>query len=304
MICRAGTGCSIIRGVTEASRREGACPVPAIQSYFMEPAWKQFCTLLPEREVNHPLGCHRPRIPDRIVFEKLVQVLVFGCAYWRIADESCSDTTLRRRRDEWIGLGVMDALREMVLEVYDRFIGLEVADVAVDCCITKAPCGGEKAGRSPVDRGKGGIKRSMAVDAKGIPLGAVSAPANRHDSPLLVPTLEATSEALGTLPEEASVHLNRGYDSKLARERLEDLGLRPEISGKDRLAPYWATIRWMVERTSSWHNAHKKLVWCTERVGRVIDFWVAFSEVVIIVRRLVREGWKHYRWEGRPSRRP
>jgi hypothetical protein len=29
-------------------------------------------------------------------------------------------------------------------------------------------------------------------------------------------------------------------------------------------------------------SAHKKLVWCTERVGRVIDFWVAFSDVVII----------------------
>jgi len=39
----------------------------------------------------------------------------------------------------------------------------------------------------------------------------------------------------------------------------------------------------VVERTSSWHNAHKKLVWCTEWVRRVIDFWVAFSDVVIIV---------------------
>ena len=62
--------------------------------------------------------------------------------------------------------------------------------------------------------------------------------------------------------------------------------------------------RWVVERTSSWHNAHKKLVWCTERVGRVMDFWVAFSEVVIIVRRLIREGWVRYRWEGRSTRRP
>jgi hypothetical protein len=40
-----------------------------------------------------------------VVFEKLVQVLVFGCAYHRIADESCSATTLRDRRDEWIELG-------------------------------------------------------------------------------------------------------------------------------------------------------------------------------------------------------
>ena len=109
--------------------------------------------LLPEREVNHPLGCHRPRIPDRVVFEKLVQVLVFGCAYHRIADESCSATTLRDRRDEWIELGVIDALREAVLEAYDRSIGLELWDVAVDCCITKAHCGGEKAGRRPVDGG-------------------------------------------------------------------------------------------------------------------------------------------------------
>jgi hypothetical protein len=38
----------------------------------------------------------RPRIPERVVFEKLVQVLVFGSAYERIADKSCSESTLRR----------------------------------------------------------------------------------------------------------------------------------------------------------------------------------------------------------------
>ena len=278
--------------------------MPALPPYLIEPIFQQFSALLPERKVDHPLGCHRPRIPDRVVFEKLIQVLVFGCAYWRIADESCSATTLRDRRDEWIESGVIDELREMVLEVYDRFIGLEVAEMAVDCCITKAPCGGEKAGRNPVDRGKRGIKRSMAVDERGIPLGAVSAPANRHDSPLLVPTLDAVAETLGVLPEGSSVHLDRGYDSALTRERLEDRGLSWEISKKGKPAPFWATYRWVVERTSSWHNAHKKLVWCTERAGRVIDFWVAFSDVVIIVRRLIREAWSRYRWESRPPRRP
>jgi IS5 family transposase len=260
--------------------------------------------LLPERRTDHPLGCHRGRIPERVVFEKLVQVLVFGCAYERIADASCSESTLRRRRDEWIELGVMERLRHICLEAYDRLIGLELCEVAVDCCLTKAPREGEKAGRSPVDGGKRGLKRSMAVDAKGIPLGCVSAPANRHDSPLLVPTLMAASEALGGLPEQASVHLDRGYDSRPSRERIRELGLRWEISQKGKPAPFWATNRWVVERTSAWHNAHKKLLWCTERVGRVIDFWVAFSEVVIIVRRLIREGWMRYRWEGRPSRRP
>ena len=118
-----------------------------------------------------------------------------------------------------------------------------------------------------MDRGKRGLKRSVAVDAKGIPLGCVSAPANRNDSPLLVPTLQAASETLGSLPKGAGVHLDRGYDSLLTRERLEKLGLGWEISWKGKPAPYWATYRWVVERTSAWHNAHKKLLWCTERVG-------------------------------------
>lgn len=64
-------------------------------------------------------------------------------------------------------MGLMDAMEEIALEPYDRIIGLEVSDVAVDECATKAPCGGSKSGKSPVDRGKRGIKRSTMVDAKG-----------------------------------------------------------------------------------------------------------------------------------------
>jgi transposase len=278
--------------------------VPAIPPYIIDPVWEQFSALLPEREVDHPLGCHRSRIPERVVFEKLVQVLVFGCAYRRIADESCSATTLRDRRDEWIACAVIETLRQIALDAYDRFIGLELADVAVDGCITKAPCGGEKAGKNPVDRGKQGIKRSTAVDARGIPIGGVSAGANRNDSPLLVPTLQHASASVGGLPDLASIHLDRGYDSSLTRERVEELNLIGEVSKKGQPAPLQAGQRWVVERTNSWHNAHKKLVWCTERVGRVIDFWVAFSDVIIVVRRLIREGWMRYRWEGRPSHRP
>lgn len=278
--------------------------MPALPPYIIEPIFEQFVALLPDRVVHHPLGCHKPRIPDRVILEKLVQILVFGCAYRRIAEEGCSATAIRDRRDEWIELGLMEALRQIALESYDRFIGLELEEVAVDGCITKAPCGGEKAGRSPVDRGKQGTKRSTAVDGKGIPIGGISAGANRHDSPLLVPTLEHAAASVGGLPEEASIHLDRAYDSLLTRERLRERNLIAEIAKKGQPAPLHSGQRWVSERTNSWHNAHKKLVWCTERVGRVIDFWVAFSDVVIIVRRLIREGWIRYRWESRPSRRP
>jgi hypothetical protein len=151
-------------------------------------------------------------------------------------------------------------LRRTALEAYDRIIGLELSEVAVDCCITKAPCGGEKAGRSPVDRGKAGVKRSVAVDGRGIPLGCVTAPASLHDSPpLLVPTLDAAG-ALGLAPGGATVHLDRGYDSKLTRERLLGLGLLAEISEKGRPAPLNATRRWVVERTTPGRTPTRS--WC------------------------------------------
>ena len=277
--------------------------MPAIPSSIIEPIWDQFSALLPPHPVAHPLGCHRPRIPDRLVFDKLVQVLVFGCADERIADATCSATTLRRRRDAWIDAGVMATLHDIVLAAYDRMIGLELADLAVDGCITKAPCGGEVAGRSPVDRGKQGLKRSTLVEAQGLPLDAIAAPANRHDSPLLEPTLD-TLARLEPLPDSIIVHLDRGYDSAVTRERLAARGLLAEIAEKGKPAPLTAGKRWVVERTNAWTNAHKKLVWCTERRARVVEFWLACSAVIITVGRLVREAWTRYRWDGRPPRRP
>ena len=155
--------------------------MPALPSSVLEPLWVQVAALLPTRPDTHPLGCHRPRIADRIVFDKLIQVLVFGCGYRRIADHTCSATTLRRRRDEWISAGIVEQLRLVVLGAYDRLFGLELEQLAVDGCITKAPCGGQVAGPSPVDRRKQGLKRSVAVEADGMPLAAVPAPANHRD---------------------------------------------------------------------------------------------------------------------------
>jgi transposase len=132
--------------------------VPALPSSILEPLWVQVAALLPDRQVHHPLGCHRPRVPDRLVFDKLIQILVFGCGYRRIADATCSATTLRRRRDEWIRAGVAEQLRRVMLAAYDRLFGLELEQLAVDGCTTKAPCGGQVAGpgQPPRRRAAGG----------------------------------------------------------------------------------------------------------------------------------------------------
>jgi transposase len=189
--------------------------------------WDQFAALLPPRPTyvaTHPWGRHRRRIPDRIVFDKLIQVLRFGCSYDAIADTTCSATTIRDRRDEWIALGVFAQLARIARESYDRIVGLLLDHLAVDGCITTAPGGGEVAGPSPVDRRKQGMKRSVLVEGYGIPLGRVLAGAQRHDSPLLDPTLDLLADP-GPPPEEITVHLDAGYDSGKTRQTLTDRGL-------------------------------------------------------------------------------
>ncbi len=280
--------------------------MPALPSWLTTPLWDQFRALLPDRgtyDPGHPLGCHRRRVADRVVFDKLVQVLVFGCGYRKIADATCSATTVRDRRDQWIALGVFATLEVLVLGAYDRMVGLELADLAVDGCITKAPCGGDAAGRSPVDRGKQGRKRSTVVEARGIPLGAVAAGANTHDSPLLAPTL-ATLARLGPLPTQPTVHLDAGYDSHKTRTLLTERGMSGQIATKGKPAPIQATTRWPVERTNAWGNQFKKLLWNTERGDLVIDAFLAFAHAIITLRRLIRCAWTLYRWDTRPLRRP
>jgi transposase len=262
--------------------------------------------LLPDREEfapTHPLRCHRRRISDRIVFDKLLQVLRFGCSYQGIADTTCSATTIRTRRDEWIKLGVFAELKQIALAAYDRIVGLVLEDIAVDGCITKAPGGGQCAGPSPVDRRKQGVKRSVLVEGYGIPLGRVLAGANRHDSPLLAPTLDRLDD-LGPLPEQITVHLDAGYDSKVTGVELAKRGLHGEIARKGDKVPVQAGQRWHVERTNAWHNAFNRLQRCYERREAVIDAFFDLADTIITLRSLIRRAWSTHRWDTRPHKRP
>lgn len=279
--------------------------MPALPSWLTEPLWDQFAALLPRRpefDPAHPLGCHRRRIGDRIVFDKLLQILWFGCSYEAIADVTCSATTIRNRRNEWIRLGVFARLKHIALNAYDRMVGLVLDQIAVDGSITKAPGGGEAAGRSPVDRGKQGLKRSSMTDGYGIPLGRVLAGANCHDSPLLAPTLDLLRD-LGPLPNEITVHLDAGYDSAKSRTLLHERGLTGQIAHKGEKAPIQASRRWHVERTHAWQNAFHRLARCYEHRSHVIDAFFDLADTIIIVRSLIRRAWTTHRWDSRPQRR-
>jgi hypothetical protein len=280
--------------------------VPAVPSSLLEPLWVQFAALLgqrPEFSPSHPWGCHRRRVPDRVVFMHVINALVHGSGYERIATPGCSDRTIRRRLRHWADAGIAEQVHALAVAAFDTMIGLDFADVSVDGAITKAVCGGDKAGPSPVDRGKGGLKRSTAVEATGIPLGIVSAGANRHDSPLLPATVHAMINQIRWIPEHVTVHLDRAYDNAPTREFLTTIGFHARIARTGIPAPIQADTRWVVERTHAWINSYGKIRRCTDRRASIIDFYLYLAATLVTLRQLIRRARTHYRWDTRPTTR-
>lgn len=260
---------------------------------------------LPPRPTDtHPLGCHRPRIPDRDCFTGILTRLVTGCS-WAVAAAlggTVSETTLRDRRTEWLTAGVFDKLLDEALAAYDRIIALDLSEVAVDGSLHKAPCGGEGTGRNPTDRGKTGWKWSLATDRYGIPLGWVIAGANRNDSALLEPTLHAVADR-GLLADLGTLHLDRGYDSQATIERCTALGITDLICAKKRprgtpktkptkpppeKVKHSLGLRWPVERTNSWLSNFGQLRRNTDRYENQRLGQLALAVALILTVKLVK----------------
>jgi hypothetical protein len=107
--------------------------VPAVPSCLFEPIWVEFRAIIggerPTFHPGHPLGRHRRRIPDRVVFEHVIDALVHGSGYERIATGKCSDPTIRRRLKEWADAGVAQAVHAVALEAVPHEYGI----VALTC---------------------------------------------------------------------------------------------------------------------------------------------------------------------------
>jgi transposase len=276
--------------------------VRALDPAVVSVLWQAIYHHLPEHVDNHPLGCHRQRVPDLLCFRGILIRLTTGSSWEDVEalmEYKVSDTTLRARRDEWIEAGVFAELEAETRAGYDRIIGLNLEYVAIDGSIHKAPCGGEGTGKSPVDRAKLGHKWSVAVDANGIPIGVALAGANRNDIKLLEPTLDSIITN-GLLGDVELLALDRGYDFPVIRERLagynlteleiQKRGTKPPPGTPHRLT---LGLRWIVEALNSWWSNYGQLRRSTDR--NMVHRYAAISlaTTVLMTARLIdyRDRW-------------
>jgi transposase len=274
----------------------------ALEAEVVDAIWAAVEPLLPTADRSHPLGCHRPRVPDRLCFRGILIRLVTGASWVdieAILDHQVSDTTLRARRDEWIEAGVFEQLKDEAVAAFDRIVGLDLDDVALDGSLHKAPYGGEGTGPNPTDRGKLGWKWSVASERHGIPIGWAIDGANRNDVRMLEPTLDAIADT-GLLVDIGMLHLDRGYDSGAVRQRLRGYGLDEfDIQRRGtkmpgvKKQPLRLGLRWVVEATNTWWSNYGQLRRNTDRRARHRHAALCLATVVLIVGRLLtwRDRW-------------
>ena len=263
----------------------------ALDPGVVDVVWAALEPYVPGREeVLHPLGCHRPRIDDRVVFEGILFRLVTGCS-WDVAGRlgKGGETTLRTRYNDWNAGGAFDALVTEAIEGYDRIVGIDLSDASVDASIHKAPSGGEGTGKSPVDRGKSGWKQSLLTDRNGIPVGWAADGANRSDQALLAPTLAAADQR-GLIFDVETLHLDRGYAGNPVTRVCEEFGI-DDVARAPKRAPGAArghpkTVplgkRWTIERTNSWLSNFGQLRRSTDRATKARLGQLALAMIITI----------------------
>jgi putative transposase len=217
---------------------------------------------------------------DRDAFAAMIYVLRTGIQWNALPREMGASSTVHDRYQEWERLGFFEELWRAGLLEYDELEGIEWEWQALDGTMTKAPLGRGATGKNPTDRAKVGTKRSMLTDGAGIPLAVAVEGANRHDSKLLVATLDglvvarpAPGEDPGEEEEAGSEQhlcLDAAYDSEVVRGELEARSYEPHISAADknkrrerkeaRRHLGGKARRWVVERTHSWLNRSRRLL--------------------------------------------
>jgi IS5 family transposase len=104
--------------------------------------------------------------------------------------------------------------------------------------------------------------------------------ADRHDSAMLAPTLDAIPPVRSgrrgrPRRRPAKLHADKAYDHRRNRRECRERGIRPRIARRgvetsERLGRH----RWVVERTLAWLNRFRRL---TVRYERRADIHLAFT---------------------------
>jgi transposase len=201
------------------------------ESLLFDQLWQRIEPLLPKKKQRRNVQyAGRKRAEARKVLTGIIFVLKTGVPWKSLPATSDfpSGHTCRRRLLEWDKRGVWRRLWQGVLVDLQAEGRLDWERGVVDSSSVRAGHGGEKTGKSPVDRGKLGSKHHLLVEGRGIPLSISLTGANRHDITQLLNLVESIPPVKGRRGrprrKPKRVQGDRAYDSEPHRRALKKKG--------------------------------------------------------------------------------
>ena len=127
----------------------------------------------------------------------------------------------------------------------------------------------------------------MLADKKGIPLSVVITAANTHDMKAATETLDRT--VVKRPLNKQNLCLDKGYDYPEIERESTKRRYMPHIRhrGVEKELIEYATKRWVVERTNSWHNRFRKLLVRYEKKSENYLALVCLACCIIVYRRII-----------------
>ena len=198
-----------------------------------EALWERIDLVLPI--YNRSCKGGRPRLPMRNVVGGILYVLWTGCQWKAMPSQFGSGTRIHAYFQEWVTLGVFEELvatgpRRIRRPAWHR---LEMAECGRGDDQIAAGWG-KKPGKTRPIAANSGVKRSVLIDGRGVPLAAAVDGANVHDQTLLAPTLDGIPVSR---PEPAPYRrqhlcLDKGYLGAPMDQQIRQRGDIPHVPGK------------------------------------------------------------------------
>lgn len=206
----------------------------------------------------------RPSIEIHRALNGIYYLLKTGILWKALPKCFGSSSAVHRMFQKLIGARFFKILWTQELYDYNEKHGLKLETQIGDAAHIKSPIGGDRTGKSPVDRRKLGTKRTIIVDQNGIVLGASLGGGNQHDSQLIYAAIKSIPKNI-IQPIHKKMLLDAGYDYEFIEAMLFSTNYIPRICHSKRR--YRKTIsamtenkRWIVESVHSWMNRFKRLL--------------------------------------------
>nr|WP_244435319.1 IS5 family transposase [Methylobacterium sp. B34] len=243
--------------------------------------WTEIAPLLPPPRPR-PKGGRRP-IENRAALTGILFVLRSGVPWEMLPAEmgcGCGMSCWRRLRD-WQAAGVWARLHQVLLERLHGAGEIDWSRASLDSASVPA----KKGALPPARTRRTGARRAQSATwspTRGTPLGFRLSGANRHDSVMMAPTLDAIPPVRNgrrgrPRHRPDKLHADKAYDAQPRRHECRARGIVPRIARRgidssERLGRH----RWVVERTHAWFNRFRRL---PVRYERRADIYEAFTSL-------------------------